>query len=281
MKILKKIVIAFLFFVLANLIGILVISYNLKDTLIDGVLKIIVAESIKNPEEKFFTEPIDIPLDIDNSQLQELLNSEEVKGLLEKYMDITIDGMTNEEKTDEITIEKDILDYLKNHKEELSSIVGQDVTDEMINQAANDFESKEKSKIFKEAIKNAENSLTSTEKAVIKGYKFFISKTFKYIVIALIILDLFLLAIIQMSFYKWIINLGSAMATSGVLLIIISFITRLIVKNVSGLEGFHITNLQTTGIMILIIGLFIVIIYKIIMNLIAKKKEEKEKYAVS
>ena len=92
MKILKKIVIAFLFFVLANLIGILAISYNLKDTLIDGVLKIIVAENIKNPEEKFFTEPIDIPLDIDNSQLQELLNSEEVKGLLEKYMDITIDG---------------------------------------------------------------------------------------------------------------------------------------------------------------------------------------------
>ena len=281
MKILKKIVIAFLFFILVNLIGILAISYNLKEALVDGVLKIIVAENIKNPKDNFFTEPVDIPLDIDNSQLQELLNSEEVKGLLEKYMDITIDGMTDEEKLDEIALEKDILDYLKNHKEELSSIVGQDVTDEMINQAANDFESKEKSKIFKEAIKNAENSLTSTEKEVIKGYKFFISKTFKYIVIALIILDLFLLAIIQMSFYKWIINLGSAMATSGVLLIIISFITRLIVKNVSGLEGFHITNLQTTGIIILISGLFIVIIYKIIMNLIAKKKEEKEKYAVS
>lgn len=281
MKILKKIVIAFLFFILVNLIGILAISYNLKEALVDGVLKIIVAENIKNPKDNFFTEPVDIPLDIDNSQLQELLNSEEVKGLLEKYMDITIDGMTDEEKLDEIALEKDILDYLKNHKEELSSIVGQDVTDEMINQAANDFESKEKSKIFKETIKNAENSLTSTEKEVIKGYKFFISKTFKYIVIALIILDLFLLAIIQMSFYKWIINLGSAMATSGVLLIIISFITRLIVKNVSGLEGFHITNLQTTGIIILISGLFIVIIYKIIMNLIAKKKEEKEKYAVS
>ena len=281
MKILKKIVIAFLFFILVNLIGILAISYNLKEALVDGVLKIIVAENIKNPKDNFFTEPVDIPLDIDNSQLQELLNSEEVKGLLEKYMDITIDGMTDEEKLDEKALEKDILDYLKNHKEELSSIVGQDVTDEMINQAANDFESKEKSKIFKETIKNAENSLTSTEKEVIKGYKFFISKTFKYIVIALIILDLFLLAIIQMSFYKWIINLGSAMATSGVLLIIISFITRLIVKNVSGLEGFHITNLQTTGIIILISGLFIVIIYKIIMNLIAKKKEEKEKYAVS
>ena len=281
MKILKKIVIAFLFFILVNLIGILAISYNLKEALVDGVLKIIVAENIKNPKDNFFTEPVDIPLDIDNSQLQELLNSEEVNGLLEKYMDLTIDEMKEKEKLDEIALEKDILDYLKNHKEELSSIVGQDVTDEMINQAANDFESKEKSKIFKEAIKNAENSLTSTEKEVIKGYKFFISKTFKYIVIALIILDLFLLAIIQMSFYKWIINLGSAMATSGVLLIIISFITRLIVKNVSGLEGFHITNLQTTGIIILISGLFIVIIYKIIMNLIAKKKEEKEKYAVS
>ena len=281
MKILKKIVIAFLFFILVNLIGILAISYNLKEALVDGVLKIIVAENIKNPKDNFFTEPVDIPLDIDNSQLQELLNSEEVKGLLEKYMDITIDGMTDEEKLDEIALEKDILDYLKNHKEELSSIVGQDVTDEMINQAANDFESKEKSKIFKETIKNAEKSLTPQEKAVVKGYKLFISETFKYIVIGLIILDLFLLAIIQMSFYKWIINLGSAMITSGVLLIIISLITRLIVKNISGLEKFHITNIQTTGIIILIIGLCIVIIYKIVMNLIEKNKKDEEKYAVS
>ena len=279
MKILKKIVIAFLFLILINLITILAISYNLKDTLVEGVLKPLVEENIKNQEDYLLNEPIDISLDIDNSQLQKLLNSEEVKDLLEKYMDITIDGMTDEKMLDEISLEKDIFDYLKNHKEELSNIVGQDVTNEMINQVAEEFEAKEKSKILKETIKNTEKNLNPTERIVIRGYKLFVSQTFKYIIIALIILDLFLLALVQLSLYKWIINLGIAMTTSGALLIIISFITRLIVKNVSGLEGFHLTNLQTMGIIILIIGLCVVVIYKLIMNLIKKKGEET--YAIS
>lgn len=279
MKILKKIVIAFLFLILINLITILAISYNLKDTLVEGVLKPLVEENIKNQEDYLLNEPIDISLDIDNSQLQKLLNSEEVKDLLEKYMDITIDGMTDEKMLDEISLEKDIFDYLKNHKEELSNIVGQDVTNEMINQVAEEFEAKEKSKILKETIKNTEKNLNPTERIVIRGYKLFVSQTFKYIIIALIILDLFLLALVQLSLYKWIINLGIAMTTSGALLIIISFITRLIVKNVSGLEGFHLTNLQTMGIIILIIGLCVVLIYKLIMNLTKKKGEET--YAIS
>ena len=279
MKILKKIVIAFLFLILINLITILAISYNLKDTLVEGVLKSLVEENIKNQEDYLLNEPIDISLDIDNSQLQKLLNSEEVKDLLEKYMDITIDGMTDEKMLDEISLEKDIFDYLKNHKEELSNIVGQDVTNEMINQVAEEFEAKEKSKILKETIKNTEKNLNPTERIVIRGYKLFVSQTFKYIIIALIILDLFLLALVQLSLYKWIINLGIAMTTSGALLIIISFITRLIVKNVSGLEGFHLTNLQTMGIIILIIGLCVVLIYKLIMNLTKKKGEET--YAIS
>ncbi len=279
MKILKKIVIAFLFLILINLITILAISYNLKDTLVEGVLKPLVEENIKNQEDYLLNEPIDISLDIDNSQLQKLLNSEEVKDLLEKYMDITIDGMTDEKMLDEISLEKDIFDYLKNHKEELSNIVGQDVTNEMINQVAEEFEAKEKSKILKETIKNTEKNLNPTERIVIRGYKLFVSQTFKYIIIALIILDLFLLALVQLSLYKWIINLGIAMTTSGALLIIISFITRLIVKNVSGLEGFHLTNLQTMGIIILIVGLCVVVIYKLIMNLTKKKGEET--YAIS
>jgi len=279
MKILKKIVIAFLFLILINLITILAISYNLKDTLVEGVLKPLVEENIKNQEDYLLNEPIDISLDIDNSQLQKLLNSEEVKDLLEKYMDITIDGMTDEKMLDEISLEKDIFDYLKNHKEELSNIVGQDVTNEMINQVAEEFEAKEKSKILKETIKNTEKNLNPTERIVIRGYKLFVSQTFKYIIIALIILDLFLLALVQLSLYKWIINLGIAMTTSGALLIIISLITRLIVKNVSGLEGFHLTNLQTMGIIILIIGLCVVVIYKLIMNLTKKKGEET--YAIS
>lgn len=279
MKILKKIVIAFLFLILINLITILAISYNLKDTLVEGVLKPLVEENIKNQENYLLNEPIDISLDIDNSQLQKLLNSEEVKDLLEKYMDITIDGMTDEKMLDEISLEKDIFDYLKNHKEELSNIVGQDVTNEMINQVAEEFEAKEKSKILKETIKNTEKNLNPTERIVIRGYKLFVSQTFKYIIIALIILDLFLLALVQLSLYKWIINLGIAMTTSGALLIIISLITRLIVKNVSGLEGFHLTNLQTMGIIILIIGLCVVVIYKLIMNLTKKKGEET--YAIS
>ena len=110
MKILKKAITGFLFLILVNLIVLLVISCNLKETLVDGILKTVIQENIKSTEDSVFYNNNDIQLDIDNSQIQEILNSKEIQGLLEKYMDITIDGIDSNDKLDEINIEKDIID---------------------------------------------------------------------------------------------------------------------------------------------------------------------------
>ena len=274
MKILKKAITGFLFLILVNLIVLLVISCNLKETLVDGILKTVIQENIKSTEDSVFYNNNDIQLDIDNSQIQEILNSKEIQGLLEKYMDITIDGIDSNDKLDEINIEKDIIDYLKKNKESLSNILGQDVTDEMISEAYKDFDSKEKSKVFKETIINTRNNLTKSEKLIIKIYKILISKIFKYVILGLIFLNILFLALIQKSFHKWINKLGSALLISGILLLSISLISKLIISGVSGLKGVNISNIQITGVIFLIIGIFMLILCKITSILIKKDKSE-------
>ena len=272
MKFIKKIISTFLILVLINLITILAISYNLKETLVNGLIKEVIQENIKTIDNNYIGENSENLKNIDDSKLQELLDSQEIQDLLEKYMDITIDGISDEQNLDNISIEQDVLDYLKKNKEELSDIFGENITNEMIDQAKEKFDSKESSKIFKETIQNTEKNLTKSEKFILNCYKFFISKAFKIVLVALIVFDLLLLALLQQSAYKWLNSFAVATLISGVMLIIISFTTETIVRKVSGLEGFHINNLQTTGIVISICGLLIVLIYKVTTSLVNKSK---------
>ena len=131
MKTFKKILIAILFLLLVNLISILIISVNLKTVLIDGVIKETIKEQIVRREEQNgnFVISEEIIAEIsDDEKVQEILNSKEVQELMNKYLDLTVDGILDEEKLDEITIEKDILNYLKDNKETLSEIVGEEIS---------------------------------------------------------------------------------------------------------------------------------------------------------
>lgn len=274
MKWYKKLLIAILFFLLINLLSILTISFNLKTVLIDGVIKETIKERIVKREEE--TGNFEINEEIiseisDDEKIQEILNSPEVQKLMNKYLDITVDGMIDEEKLDEITIEEDILNYLKENKDKVSEIVGEEVTDEMIDEAAKEVTSKDLSRAIKQSIANSSRNLTETEKTVLKGYKLLISLEFRLLVLAMIIIDLLLIAIIQKSYTKWIKTLSSALITSGILILIMSVAVKLIVSSISGFIKFKVNSLLISGGIILVVGILLLIMY----NLIIGTKEEK------
>ncbi len=277
MKWYKKLFISILFFILINLISAFIFSCNLKNVLIDGIIKETIKENIVRREENTGNFTIDeekISELSEDERIQEILNSKEAQELMDKYLDLTVDGMLDEESLDEITIEEDLLNYLKENKELISEVVGEEVTDEMIDEAASGMETKEISNAIKKAIANNSRNLTTTEKTVLKGYKLFISLEFKLLILAIIIIDLFLIALLQKSYSKWIKTLGSALITSGIFVLIASVVVKLIVSYLTGFINFNIISLIISGTTTTVIGIIILIIYNLILNLTKKKEKE-------
>lgn len=267
MKVIKKILIALLVLVLIDIIFALAISFNLKKVLINGVIKEAIIESVvprqKNAENNIITEE-QIKEITDDPRIQEMLNSPEVQGLLEKYLDTTVEGLIDADNIDEVALEQDMISFLKDNREVLEEKVGKEITDEMIDDTYKQLEGKDMSRAYKQALENASKNMTTSEKQVLKGYKFIISLKFKIILFIAMILDLLLIALLQKSVYKWIKTLGKSMIASGIGIVVVSYISKLIVMSAANLSNFNISSLIITGIIITVSGIIIVIAYKII-----------------
>ena len=109
MKLIKNLSLGILNIILINLITILAISFNIKSLITDGVIKETIKQRITTNET---SQEI-----IENDKINKLLENEEVKDLLDKYLDITIEGIIDKEKLNEITLEKDMINYLKANKD--------------------------------------------------------------------------------------------------------------------------------------------------------------------
>ena len=276
MKVVKNLVIGLLSCILIGLISLEVVSFNLKNILIDGIIKEtivtqLVSKDYNNPNNVISDEEINKITD--DERVRELLKSKEIQDLLEKYLDTTVNSLTSEEDLNNINLERDMVDFLQTNKSTVEELIGQEITNEMIDEASEQIETHDLSNAYKQAILNTRNNMTVTEKSVLKGYSFLVSNTFKIIVLILILIDLLLIALLQKSFYKWIRTLSVCTLVSGIGIIIMSFAVKYIVLSYTQMSGFNMNSLLYNGIVLVCIGVIVFIIYTILDKIIKKKKE--------
>lgn len=281
MKIVKKILVALLCVILIGCIFFMAISLNLKKILINGVIKETIVESVipksysESGEKVVITEE-QIKEITDDPRIQEILMSPEIQDLMEKYLDTTVNGLIDESNIDEIALEQDMMNFIKENRSVIEEKAGKEVTDEMIERAMEQVESKDMSRAYKQSIMNASRNMTTTEKEVLRGYRLLISPEFRIILLVIMVIDLVLIAVVQGSFYKWISSLGTSLLISGAGTIAASVITKKIVAQKTGFNNFDTSSLMQTGIIILVSGLIIVIVYNVISRLIKKKVGKHE-----
>lgn len=270
-----KLINAFLFCLLTGLIVTLVLSVNLKNIIVDGIVMETITEKLSNKEYQEGSFNLDGEIDnfIQEEKVREILKNPEVKDLIQKYLEITLHAITDESDLSEVELEKDILNYLDDNKEVLEEVVGQEITEEVINQTEEQLQSKEMSRVFKQNIQNTKKSLTSKEVTVVKGYELLTKKSFHWTVLGLILLTLIGIALLQKSFYKWIKTLGSSMTLSGISILIMSISVSKIVSSASDMKNFKIHVLLRYGTILLLIGLIVVGIYSLIEKTRKKKNE--------
>lgn len=271
MKFVKKIILGFLVVLLVNLFVALTLNIDLSSVIVNGVIKEVVKQQIIS---KDFEEANTIGESItSNEQVNEILNSKEVQELINKYVEISMESIANEEEIDEISLEEDMIQYIKENKKILEEKIGVDITDEMIEKTTEDIKSQELNKTLKEALQKAKEEIPEKDKVFLKGYVFFTSIKLRLLLIGAIILDILLIAIIQMSLYKWIKNVGDALLSSGVGITIMSLIVKLTTSRMLNIEILHTEILTKHGVMQLVLGLVIIVTYKVISKKVQRKKE--------
>lgn len=275
----KKIIKVFLSFVIVLLMLFLTISFNLNKVIVDGVIKEIIItkvipKKVNNPnvsEDIIKTLPLPDYLK-DSEDINKLLEDERVQEIINKYIDITLDNLTSEEIKN-IDIESDIINYINENKELIKEITGKEVTPEMIEDTKKVIEESNLNEAIEDTIESTKESISTEEKIVLKGYKEIISTKTRIIVIGLIALCLLLIAIIDKSFYKWIKTGSICTIISGILVLLMGFILKLIVTSILPLPSFNVSYLYKSGLIQLIIGIVILIIYIVLNKVLVKKGE--------
>ena len=275
----KKIIKVFLSFIIVLLMLFLTISFNLNKVIVDGVIKEIIItkvipKKVNNPnisEEVINTLPL--PDYLKNSEdINKLLEDQRVQEIINKYIDITLDNLTSEEIKN-IDIESDIINYINENKELIKEITGKEVTPEMIEDTKKVIEESNLNEAIEDTIESTKESISTEEKIVLKGYKEITSTKTRIIVIGLIALCLLLIAIIDKSFYKWIKTGSICTIISGILVLLMGFILKLIVTSILPLPSFNVSYLYNSGLIQLIIGIVILIIYIVLNKVLVKKGE--------
>ena len=273
MKVLKKILLFILSFILFNLVGALFIIFSIKNIVQDKILN----EAVKESVIPAITDTSELNTE-QKSKMSEILNDDQVNEVINEFVEDVMNTMVDEDTTiDQSTIDK-IFDYFVENKEKIESVTGQEINTEDIEKVRESEEYKSFGETLSKSIEETSDSLSNTEVKALKLYLFIISNEFKYILIGLCILDLLLIMLVQWSLYKWIGTLGGAILGSGITILVFYVIINYIVDEYLAQNNIIIdvdtSLLFLLGIGSIVFGLLFKTISKIIDNLVNSKKKQ-------
>lgn len=272
MKILRKIIVFILGFILYNLVCAFILTFALKDIVQTEMIGGVVRENILPA----ITESEDVSSE-DKEKIQALLEDEGVNQVINDVVGDILTTFGDENATfDQKSIDK-IFDYVIDNKEQLEKAIGKEIDTNEIEKFRDSDEYNQFTDELSKTLNETGSTLDSSSRTVIKTYNYIVSDNFKIALGVIILIDLLLIMLIQWSIYKWLSILGRALYTSGITVMIMYlavkvFINKLLVEN-----GINITidtsNIFLLGVGSLIFGILLVIIYKIINK--AKMNKEK------
>ena len=210
-----------------------------------------------------------------SSKYKELLKDKEVQELIQKYVDSTIEGITDPDSIKNVDLSEDVINYIKENKEVLEKEYGIDISENEVDGLKEDEAFKNLTEDYINKVQIFSESLTKTQKNLIKAYNFLCGLTFKIIMIAIIIFNLLIIALLQKSLFKWINTLGINLLCSGLLTTVLGLIVYFSVKGIVSKMNLSLTSnflqIVIVGGIATVIGILLIIIYFII-----KKKSEDD-----
>ena len=272
MKILRKILVFILGFILYNLVCAFILTFALKDIVQTEMIGGVVRENILPA----ITESEDVSSE-DKEKIQALLEDEGVNQVINDVVGDILTTFGDENATfDQESIDK-IFDYVIDNKEQLEKAIGKEIDTNEIEKFRDSDEYNQFTDELSKTLNETGSTLDSSSRTVIKTYNYIVSDNFKIALGIIILIYLLLIMLIQWSLYKWLSILGRALYTSGITVMIMYLAVKVFINKLLVDNGINITidtsNIFLLGIGSLVLGIVLVIIYKIINK--AKMNKEK------
>lgn len=287
MKIFKNICSGFLKLLLFNLVGLLILSFSVKD-----VFTTILTDNISNSQ--LLSEGVATDIFGSNSMLgmgnkvlseeaiKKILETDDAKKLVVKYVDISLNGLVDETSLNSVNLEDDVINFIKNNRVIFEEDLGVKFSDDVINILNLGIKYFNLSGQYKLAIQQTSASMGTTEKSLIKAFLFYTSDNFKVIASVLIVITLIIIALLQKSIYKWIHTLSVEVIINGVAIFIMAFVSEGLVNIVAdGVVNFNTNALKVSAIYTFICGLILWALYIIVLKIIKNIKNGEDKNELS
>lgn len=267
MKILKGLLTFIISFILVLLIIILTASYTVKDViqhqLVEEVAKKIIVEKIENE-------------DIDTDIITKMIDDERTDKIIDSalidftsYVEGTAAGVSDE------TINL-IVDFCVNHKADLEELAKKqyEISEIDSNKTRADLK-----KSLDEAIKSVQIDKNSPVVTVISTYSRITSDSFRVNLLIIIGGLVLLLGLVNWSLYKWMKPFGSVLITSGIMVLLSyglsSVLFSLVKDNVDIAISINVMSLLILGIIYLVSGIILLIIYSVINKIVNNKNKQR------
>ncbi len=267
MKIVKGLLTFIISFILVLLIIVLTASYTVKDViqhqLIGEVAKKVLVEKI---EDENIDDSIIIKM-IDDEKTDKIIDSALVD--FSSYIEGTSDGVSDE------TISL-IIDFCVTHKADLEELAKKqyEISEIDSNKTRADLK-----KSLDEAIKSVKIDKNSPVVSVVSTYSKITSDRFRVNVLIIIGCLVLLIGLVNWSLYKWMKSFGSVLITSGIMVLLSyglsSVLFGLVKDNVDIAISINVMSLLILGIIYLVSGIILLIIYSIINKAVNKKKKQR------
>ncbi len=215
----KRLLTFILTIIISVLICILCVSFSIKEVVVNTLSK----EVVKKEISSYVTNAVkEIDETIDYETLNEIEtsigNSEEIDKITEKYFNNIVDAVINDKEINLPNTKEEIINLINQNE---SILVKNDIelTNEQKNQIVDLITKDGKiDKIYINISNKIIDNMSDTEIKMVETYNAFISMSFRWIIIGIIILLTVLIALIKKTYYRWTFNLAVAFVIAGALI---------------------------------------------------------------
>lgn len=206
-------------------------------------------------------------------------NNKEINAFVEKYSNRLLQDLSKE-NVDDVDLEEDIRNILHGNKDMIEEALGEEITDEQLNQALDEaFETEEVDNAYQQIIKEAKDEMPAEAQTMIDGYNTITSSEFIMIAVIISVVAIIMIALLKKPYYKWIVNVGIAGIISALFIALIGASISLLLNLV--IESMNTTMTVSALPMLITAGIMLVVsIILIVINSILDSKGQR-KNAVS
>lgn len=244
----------------------LVISFSVNSFISKGIASIFFYN--------FFKADIFEDYKIDDEKIKVIVELEDSKKLIANYSNIIFDDKVD---VDNIDINVDMLNFIKNNEDTIEKIIGQDIS---ISDITNYVENDEVNTIT-EAYKTIIVEIKEEIPDDVSELEFLFNNNFRIVLVVMSIIGLIFTILLQWSSYMFLKTLGNTLIWSGLSVIILNGLGSIYINGIlSRINcGFNVdfTNNLFVSLILVVIGIIFLSVYVFIVKFIHKKKYEEER----